>query len=122
MLYITELEHSLDALLAQENTEEKENALYYLGWTLVGPEVCYSPIENVCPGTHICHLKVAALPPTLLYQLDIKGRSSQVYPRPTHSQWVIRKMGGSTLIIRHRIHPTKSDKGTVLVDFLVPPR
>ena len=35
-------------MLAQENDEEKENALYYLSRTLNGAELNYSPIEKIC--------------------------------------------------------------------------
>lgn len=44
VLYITALESSLGALLAQENWDGKENALYYLTPTLAGPDTRYSPI------------------------------------------------------------------------------
>ena len=48
LLYITALDGSLGALLAQRNAHRKENALYYLSRTLVGAEVNYSPIEKTC--------------------------------------------------------------------------
>ncbi|XP_028060408.1 uncharacterized protein LOC114264016 [Camellia sinensis] len=48
LLYITALDGSLGALLAQHNEHGKENALYYLSRTLVGAEVNYSPIEKTC--------------------------------------------------------------------------
>ena len=48
LLYITALDGSLGALLAQHNEHGKENALYYLSHTLVGAEVNYSPIEKTC--------------------------------------------------------------------------
>ncbi|XP_061998896.1 uncharacterized protein LOC133716190 [Rosa rugosa] len=48
ILYIAALERSLGALLAQNNDEGKENALYYLSRTLVGAEHNYTPIEKVC--------------------------------------------------------------------------
>lgn len=35
-------------LLAQENENGKENALYYLSRVLVGAEHAYSPIEKLC--------------------------------------------------------------------------
>ena len=44
ILYIVVQECSLGALLAQENEENKENALYYLSRTLARPELNYSPI------------------------------------------------------------------------------
>jgi hypothetical protein len=42
------LDESLGALLAQENENGKENALYYLSRVLVGAEHAYSPIEKHC--------------------------------------------------------------------------
>ena len=48
ILYVVALERSLGALLAQNNEEGKENALYYLSRTLVGAEHNYSPMEKVC--------------------------------------------------------------------------
>ncbi|BFG25129.1 hypothetical protein CerSpe_114040 [Prunus speciosa] len=48
ILYIAALERSLGAMLAQENEDGKENALYYLSRTVVGVEQNYTPIEKVC--------------------------------------------------------------------------
>ena len=48
MLYIAAEEKSLGALMAQENKEGKERALYYLSQTLNGVELNYSPIEKMC--------------------------------------------------------------------------
>ena len=47
ILYISAQERSLGALLAQENHDGKENAIYYLSRTLVGAELNYSPIEKM---------------------------------------------------------------------------
>ena len=47
-LYIAAQERSLGALLAQENEERREMALYYLSRTLKGLELNYSPIEKTC--------------------------------------------------------------------------
>ena len=48
MLYIAAQEKSLGALMAQENKEGKERALYYLSQTLNDDELNYSPIEKMC--------------------------------------------------------------------------
>ena len=48
ILYTRALDHSLGALLTQENHEVKEDALYYLSRTLVGAEHRYSPVEKEC--------------------------------------------------------------------------
>ena len=48
ILYITTLDCSLGALLAQNNEDGKEVSLYYLSIALVGAEHNYPPIEKVC--------------------------------------------------------------------------
>jgi len=48
ILYITAQIHSLGVLLAQQNDEGKESALYYLSKTLNGVELNYSLIEKTC--------------------------------------------------------------------------
>ena len=47
-MYIAAQEKSLGALMAQENEEGKERALYYLSQTLNGAKLNYSPIEKMC--------------------------------------------------------------------------
>jgi ribonuclease HI len=46
ILYTTALDGYLGALLAQENQEGNQNALYYLSRMMVGAEHGHSPIEN----------------------------------------------------------------------------
>ncbi|XP_060200598.1 uncharacterized protein LOC132628857 [Lycium barbarum] len=48
ILYIATQERSVGALLAQENDERKENALYYLSRMMTPNEINYSPIEKLC--------------------------------------------------------------------------
>ena len=48
ILYTAALEWSLGAMLAQCNDKGKENALYYISWTMVGAEVNYSSMEKIC--------------------------------------------------------------------------
>jgi ribonuclease HI len=48
ILYTTALDGSLGALLAQENQDGNQNALYYLSCMMVGAEHGYSPIEKHC--------------------------------------------------------------------------
>lgn len=56
VLYIVAQDHSLDAFLAQENVEGKDNAFYYLSQTLIGSEKRYY-IKKVC-STYIHHQKL----------------------------------------------------------------
>jgi len=42
------MDHSLGALLTQENDDGHEHAIYYLRRTLIGAESQYNPIEKEC--------------------------------------------------------------------------
>ncbi|XP_060186424.1 uncharacterized protein LOC132615840 [Lycium barbarum] len=48
ILYISAQERSVGALLAQENSEGKENSLYYLSRMMTPNELNYTPIEKLC--------------------------------------------------------------------------
>src|SRR5271156_6581839 len=48
ILYISAMKTSLGALLAQEDTNHKERAIYYISRTLVSYEMNYSAIEKAC--------------------------------------------------------------------------
>ena len=48
ILYIAAQERSVRALLAQENSEGKENSLYYLSRMMTPNDLKYSPIEKLC--------------------------------------------------------------------------
>jgi RNase H-like domain found in reverse transcriptase len=48
ILYTIALDRSLGALLAQENQDGNQNALYYLRRMMVGAEHGYSPIKKYC--------------------------------------------------------------------------
>ncbi|XP_070036138.1 uncharacterized protein [Nicotiana tomentosiformis] len=48
ILYISAQERSVGALLAQENSEGKENSLYYLSRMMTANKLNYSPIEKLC--------------------------------------------------------------------------
>ena len=48
ILYISATETSLGILLAQEDNENKELAIYYLSCTLISYEMNYSIIEKAC--------------------------------------------------------------------------
>ena len=48
ILYISVTETSLGILLAQEDNDHKERAIYYLSRTLISYEMNYSTIEKAC--------------------------------------------------------------------------
>jgi len=48
LLYVHVMDHSLGALLAQNNDQNHEQAIYYLSRTMIGAEHRYNPIEKEC--------------------------------------------------------------------------
>jgi len=42
------MDHSLGALLAQNNDQNNEQAIYYLSRTMIGAEHHYNPVEKEC--------------------------------------------------------------------------
>ena len=46
--YVRSMDHSLGALLAQNNDQRQEQAIYYLIRTIIGVEHYYNPIEKEC--------------------------------------------------------------------------
>jgi len=48
ILYISATPTALGALLAQQDYENKERAVYYISRTLVGYELQYSQVERSC--------------------------------------------------------------------------
>lgn len=48
LLYILATQIALGALLAQQDNEGKQRAVYYIICTLVGYDLNYTPIERAC--------------------------------------------------------------------------
>ena len=61
ILYIVAQEGSIGALLAQENEDQKERALYYLSRTLTGAELNYSLSWEDVPCLSLCRPKAKTL-------------------------------------------------------------
>ena len=47
-MYVRAMDHSLGALLAQNDDQGQEQAIYYLSRTMIGAEYRYNPIEKEC--------------------------------------------------------------------------
>ena len=118
ILYIAALERSLGAMLAQNNDEGKENALYYLSRTLVGAEHNYSPIEKMCLALIFSVQKLRhyllAHPIRLISKADpLKYLMSKPFLSGRVARW-------SVLLTEFDITyvPQKAIKGQALADFL----
>ena len=48
LISVRAMDHSLGALLAQNNDQGHEQAIYYLSLTMIGAEHRYNPIEKEC--------------------------------------------------------------------------
>jgi len=48
LIYVRAMDHSLGALLAQNNDQGHEKAIYYLSRTMIGAEHQYNPTKKEC--------------------------------------------------------------------------
>ncbi|XP_075658812.1 uncharacterized protein LOC142628645 [Castanea sativa] len=118
VLYITAQERSLGALMAQENKEGKERALYYLSRTLNGAELNYSPIEKMCLALFFAIDKLEhymqAHTVRLIAKADpIKYVLSRLVVSGRIARWAVLLQKYDLAYI-----PQKPIKGQVLADFL----
>ncbi|XP_070030429.1 uncharacterized protein [Nicotiana sylvestris] len=119
ILYISAQERSVGALLAQENSEEKENSLYYLIRMMTPNELNYSPIEKLCLAlvfsiqklkhyfqSHVVRLVSRANPIKLVMSKpDLSDRLAR---------WYLQFQQFEIVYI-----PQKAIKGQALADFFV---
>ncbi|XP_075659140.1 uncharacterized protein LOC142629025 [Castanea sativa] len=118
VLYIAAQERSLGALMAQENKEGKERALYYLSRTLNGAELNYSPIEKMCLALFFAIDKLEHYMQAHTVRLVAKADPIKyVLARPVVSgriaRWVVLLQQYDLAYV-----PQKAIKGQVLADFL----
>ncbi|KAL0328053.1 UNVERIFIED_CONTAM: hypothetical protein Scaly_2237900 [Sesamum calycinum] len=76
ILYIATQECSVGALLAQENDEGKESALYYLSRMMTPNELKYSPIEKIF-SAHLRNPKIKAPLPNTYYTACLQSKSTK---------------------------------------------
>ncbi|XP_028096381.1 uncharacterized protein LOC114296288 [Camellia sinensis] len=114
LLYTTNLDGSLGALLAQHNEHGKENALYYLSRTLVETEVNHSPVEKTCLAL------VFALQKLKHYVLECKVKLiSRADPLKYILSGKITKWAVILQQFAIEYVPQKAVKGQALADILV---
>ncbi|XP_061999282.1 uncharacterized protein LOC133716611 [Rosa rugosa] len=118
ILYIAAQERSLGALLAQENEERKEKALYYLSRTFTRPELNYPPIEKICLALVFAIQKLRhymqAYTVHLVARADpVKFVMSQLVLTGRMAKWALLLNQYEIIYI-----PAKAVKGQALADFL----
>ncbi|XP_070026442.1 uncharacterized protein [Nicotiana sylvestris] len=75
ILYILAQERSVGALLAQKNSEEKENSLYYLSKMMTPNDLNYSPIKKLCLALVFSIQKLKHYFQAHVVRLAIKGQA-----------------------------------------------
>jgi ribonuclease HI len=119
ILYIATQPTSIGALLAHHNDEGKEVACYYLSHTLVGAEINYSPIEELCLALVFSLKKLRhymlAHPIQLIASADpVRYVLNQPALMGCLGKWAIIMMEFDITYV-----PQKAIKGQALADFLV---
>ncbi|XP_020084900.1 uncharacterized protein LOC109707778 [Ananas comosus] len=118
ILYTAALEGSLGALLAQNNEEGKESALYYLSRMLVGAENSYSPIEKHCLTLIFAVKKLRHY--MLEHKIHLISRVDPLKFLMTRLVLTGRLAKWAVILLEFDITyvPQKATKGQALADFL----
>ncbi|XP_027086502.2 uncharacterized protein [Coffea arabica] len=118
ILYISAQERSVGALLAQENDEGKENALYYLSRMMTPNELNYSPIEKLYLALIFVIQKLKHYFQAHTIRLISKSNPIKyVMAKPVLSdrlaRWYLQFQQFEIIYV-----PAKAVKGQILADFL----
>ncbi|XP_060211718.1 uncharacterized protein LOC132639276 [Lycium barbarum] len=118
ILYISAQERSVGALLAQENSEGNENALYYLSRMMTPNELKYSPIEKLCLALVFSIQKMKHYFQAHVVRLISKANPIKfVMSKPVLSdrlaRWYLQFQQFEIVYV-----PQKAVKGKALADFL----
>ena len=117
-LYISAAETSIGVLLAQDNDERKEQAVFYLSRFLNSAECNYSFVEKLCLALYFAAMKLRYyLLPREVYVISnydlIKYMLTKPILRNRIGKWVLAMSEFSLTYV-----PQKAVKGQALADFL----
>ncbi|CAL2277698.1 unnamed protein product [Prunus armeniaca] len=117
-LYISAAENSIGSLLAQDNDEKKEQAVYYLSRILTATERKYSPVEKLCLALYFTATKLRHyMLPSVVHIIAKTDLIKYMLTRP-----IIRgRIGKWTMALAEftfRYVPQQAVKGQALADFL----
>ncbi|XP_058202628.1 uncharacterized protein LOC131317065 [Rhododendron vialii] len=118
-LYISAAEDSVGSLLAQDNEQGMEQAVYYLSRLLTPCEKRYSPIEKLCLALYFSAIKLRHyMLPVSVYIMSKTDLIKYLLTRPILrgriGKWSLALMEFSFCYV-----PQKAVKGQALADFLV---
>ncbi|XP_024164021.1 uncharacterized protein LOC112171000 [Rosa chinensis] len=117
-LYISAAEASIGSLLAQDDEEGVEHAIFYLSRTLTDCETRYTPMEKLCLTLYFsaCKLRhyMLSFTTSIIAQTDlVKYMLSRPILRGRIGKWVLALSEFSLQYV-----PQKAVKGQAIADFL----
>ncbi|XP_058185890.1 uncharacterized protein LOC131303114 [Rhododendron vialii] len=117
-LNISATESSIGCLLAQDNEQGKEQAVYYLSRLLTPCERRYTPIEKLCLALYFAAIKLRHyMLPVVVYIMSLTDLIKYLLSRPIMrgrtGKWSLALMEFSFQYV-----PQKAVKGQALADFL----
>ncbi|KAK9943091.1 hypothetical protein M0R45_008712 [Rubus argutus] len=117
-LYIAADENSIGSLLAQDNDQGRERAVYYLSRILTDVEVRYTPVGKLCLALYFSAIKLRHyMLPSIVHVISKTDLIKYMLTRP-----IIRgRIGKWTMALSEftfKYVPQKSIKGQALADFL----
>ncbi|GKV35610.1 hypothetical protein SLEP1_g43856 [Rubroshorea leprosula] len=118
LLYISVVDKSIGCLLAQENNNKQEQAVYYLSRALNPTEVKYSSVEKLCLALFFAAIKLRYY---LLYSEVFVVSKTDVIKYMLSWPLLRGRIGKWILALAEfnlRYLPQKAVKGQVLADFL----
>ncbi|XP_058211507.1 uncharacterized protein LOC131323676 [Rhododendron vialii] len=117
-LYISAAENSIGCLLAQDNEQGKEQAVYYLSRLLTSCERRYTPIEKFCLALYFATIKLRHyMLPVVVYIMSQTDLIKYLLSRPI-MRGRIGKWSLALMEFNFRYIPQKAVMGQALADFL----
>ncbi|XP_058198420.1 uncharacterized protein LOC131313941 [Rhododendron vialii] len=117
-LYISTAEGSIGCLLAQDNEQGKEQAVYYLSRLLTPCERRYTPIEKLCLALYFATIKLRHyMLPVVVYIMSQIDLIKYLLSRPI-MRGRIGKWSWALMEFNFQYVPQKAVKGQALADFL----
>ena len=118
-LYISASERSIGSLLAQNNEDGKEQAIYYLSRILTKVETRYTSVEKLCLALYVtacklrhymlpCHIHIIARTDVVKYMLSKPMLTGRI------GKWILALSKYSFQYV-----PQRAVKGQAIADFLV---
>ena len=117
-LYISASEDSIGCLLAQDNEQEMEQAVYYLSRLMTSCETRYTPVEKLCLALYFSVTKLRHyILPVTVYVMSRTDLVKYMLTRPILrgriGKWALALMEFSLKYV-----PQKAVKGQAIADFL----